>query len=422
VDMLDVGEYKFNLVSDDGASLHIDKELVIANDGIHKMNSATGTIFLGPGNHDLEILYFQGPAEMGIILRWSGGPQDFSRRVMDFAPKWYLLRLSPAEPTCELKAPSSNADGVPVSYGQIACHPSCMTCTPGSEAGTDCTTCNPAYTYFTVLNAKLGTGTCTKQLCPLCKPRECCDEKHAHFVIDQSSLNGVCMKHSDECAPHCISYHNLDKNTQEHICTKGCNQLIKLAIPREFLDISTLKPGEELKPKFDVIICQAEKMVTCVQFKGTPQSILSSSDTPEYSILPLMGEGSGSGSTALVQQGSTERTCSTEKTVQCAGVCPSLTDVESARIYSAGGTCTLDVIPKLECDREPATSKCITSSGGAFTCQAKDAAPLACSPDVIGYMRDFLACSCFLKHTGPDKQYCTRPRDEKACKIIASSF
>lgn len=55
------GDYKFRLVSDDGARLYIDKKLVIDNDGIHAVKSKEATVTLNAGMHHFRVDYFQGP-------------------------------------------------------------------------------------------------------------------------------------------------------------------------------------------------------------------------------------------------------------------------------------------------------------------------------------------------------------------------
>lgn len=55
------GDYEFRLVSDDGATLTIDNVPVIDNDGLHEPTEKRGKIRLLPGQHTIEVRYFQGP-------------------------------------------------------------------------------------------------------------------------------------------------------------------------------------------------------------------------------------------------------------------------------------------------------------------------------------------------------------------------
>jgi alpha-L-fucosidase len=60
--------YLFGLTSDDGASLWIDGELVVDNDGLHVPVEKSGSVALGAGAHAITIEYFNrtGGAELGL--------------------------------------------------------------------------------------------------------------------------------------------------------------------------------------------------------------------------------------------------------------------------------------------------------------------------------------------------------------------
>jgi hypothetical protein len=55
------GEYRFSLLSDDGARLRIGGELVIDNDGVHRASASSASATLTRGVHTIEVEYFQGP-------------------------------------------------------------------------------------------------------------------------------------------------------------------------------------------------------------------------------------------------------------------------------------------------------------------------------------------------------------------------
>lgn len=55
--------YTFRLLSDDGASLHIDGYPIIDNDGQHMPRSVQNTITLEAGEHEFSLFYYQGPPE-----------------------------------------------------------------------------------------------------------------------------------------------------------------------------------------------------------------------------------------------------------------------------------------------------------------------------------------------------------------------
>lgn len=66
------GEHAFRVFSDDGARLFVDGRLVVDNDGIHGPTSASGSVTLTPGEHDLVLEYFQGPRfDIALQLFWT---------------------------------------------------------------------------------------------------------------------------------------------------------------------------------------------------------------------------------------------------------------------------------------------------------------------------------------------------------------
>jgi|GEM_PF-2034235 len=89
------GVYEFRLVSDDGAKLFIDDKLVINNDGIHRVSSASGQVTLNASTHSFKLQYFQGP-RYAIALQLFVKAQNRSEAV--FPDVLFLLRppLPPA--------------------------------------------------------------------------------------------------------------------------------------------------------------------------------------------------------------------------------------------------------------------------------------------------------------------------------------
>lgn len=61
VTVTEAGSYRFRVISDDGAILRIDGDVVVDNDGQHGPTSAAALAHLEPGLHQLELRYFQGP-------------------------------------------------------------------------------------------------------------------------------------------------------------------------------------------------------------------------------------------------------------------------------------------------------------------------------------------------------------------------
>jgi hypothetical protein len=64
------GNYTFELQSSDGAILYIDAEEVINHDGTHGFTTATGSVFLSEGFHDITVHYFEATGGAGLELRW----------------------------------------------------------------------------------------------------------------------------------------------------------------------------------------------------------------------------------------------------------------------------------------------------------------------------------------------------------------
>jgi hypothetical protein len=67
------GLYKFYTKSDDGTKLYIDNNLVVINDGLHDMSiEKMGSIWLGPGRHQIKIEYFEKTGGEDISVSYSG--------------------------------------------------------------------------------------------------------------------------------------------------------------------------------------------------------------------------------------------------------------------------------------------------------------------------------------------------------------
>jgi hypothetical protein len=73
----DPGMYTFSLLSDDGAKLYIDDELVIDNDGVHPPLEKMSDIQLAGGLHRIRVSYFQGPKfQVALVLKIAGLGQE----------------------------------------------------------------------------------------------------------------------------------------------------------------------------------------------------------------------------------------------------------------------------------------------------------------------------------------------------------
>ena len=63
------GKYRFLLASDDGSKLYVDHKKVIDNDGIHAIQTETGSVNLKRGLHEIRVSYFQGPRyHLALVL------------------------------------------------------------------------------------------------------------------------------------------------------------------------------------------------------------------------------------------------------------------------------------------------------------------------------------------------------------------
>jgi hypothetical protein len=82
------GDYKFSLLSDDGAKLYIDDEVVIDNDGIHSPATVDGSVTLSGGIHHIRVSYFQGPRfQVALVLSVAGpGEQPRVFNTDEFKP------------------------------------------------------------------------------------------------------------------------------------------------------------------------------------------------------------------------------------------------------------------------------------------------------------------------------------------------
>jgi hypothetical protein len=73
----DPGLYSFALLSDDGAELYIDDQVVIDNDGLHPPLEMKGAIELAGGLHRIRVSYFQGPKfQIALVLKIAGPGQE----------------------------------------------------------------------------------------------------------------------------------------------------------------------------------------------------------------------------------------------------------------------------------------------------------------------------------------------------------
>jgi len=82
------GDYRFALVSDDGAKMYIDDEVVIDNDGVHPAARREGRVGLTSGVHRIRVSYFQGPRDGVALILEVARPGEHYRifNTRDFRP------------------------------------------------------------------------------------------------------------------------------------------------------------------------------------------------------------------------------------------------------------------------------------------------------------------------------------------------
>ncbi|WP_456408072.1 PA14 domain-containing protein [Caldithrix abyssi] len=66
------GIYTFFTESDDGSKLFIGDEEIVNNDGLHGMNEKSGQVALKKGLHKIEVVFFEGAVDEGLVVRWQG--------------------------------------------------------------------------------------------------------------------------------------------------------------------------------------------------------------------------------------------------------------------------------------------------------------------------------------------------------------
>jgi len=76
------GLYRFSLISDDGARLYIDDDVIVDNDGLHAPEERSANLQLAGGVHRIRVSYFQGPRyAVALVLSIAGPGEEY--RVFD---------------------------------------------------------------------------------------------------------------------------------------------------------------------------------------------------------------------------------------------------------------------------------------------------------------------------------------------------
>ena len=92
----------------------------------------------------------------------------------------------------------------------------------------------------------------------MCKPKSCCGAHHKHYVYNTESMEGVCVRHNDDCTAVCVP-READPS-KRRICSKGCNQMVKVQKPPSKVKTKGASSDAEL---FDIVVCQVDHRILC---------------------------------------------------------------------------------------------------------------------------------------------------------------
>ena len=99
------GVYTFETISDDGSRLYIGDELVVDNDGLHGMKSASGVVALAAGRHPITVTFFEKTGGDGLKVLVAG--PGLARRPVAHDMLCYDVPSAPRPaPGAKLPAPS----------------------------------------------------------------------------------------------------------------------------------------------------------------------------------------------------------------------------------------------------------------------------------------------------------------------------
>lgn len=88
------GNYRFSLLSDDGARLKLNNKVIIDNDGVHGPGARSASADLTRGEYEISLEYFQGPRFMVALVLAVSAPGEPWRifDMHDFRPPHDLER------------------------------------------------------------------------------------------------------------------------------------------------------------------------------------------------------------------------------------------------------------------------------------------------------------------------------------------
>ena len=201
---------------------------------------------------------------------------------------------------------------------------SCQIQHPSIAGPASCTMCHKGCSH-TIMDPKRNACTCTTKPCPMCKPKSCCGKHHKHYIYNTESMEGVCVRHNDDCTAVCAPQ-EADPN-KRRVCSKGCNRKLK---------VSKLKPKKGAttdEDLFDIIVCQVDHRIVCEPWRRSS------------------GGSNALGRRLLGKRGDSQASpCKTMKSVVPVARC---TDFDSD-VWNAGATCIANLAhhdKHPQCDR-----------------------------------------------------------------------
>jgi len=289
------------------------------------------------------------------IAQWGHGNPNHCRHCAGLYKSETLIcdscvKVQPNFDNFVENGPTSSVGKMQGEWGRQLCHKSCKTCVAGDTRPTACTSC-PGGTktlgkdsdtpwadcpaglpcHHTILDPKRNAGTCHVKPCAYCKPRSCCGPDHKHFVADPDSMAGVCVRHTDDCTPHCAT----SAQTGRSVCSKGCNNIVRLMA-------SSGKHGRDLGAALGagsgagiIAVCQAEKVVDC----PTGNQCQDKCDKHMEADIALFHN----------LPGQVIRRCKMQKKIECKAMCSSLSANEVAKLHNLGSTCITNVLQHPQC-------------------------------------------------------------------------
>jgi PA14 domain-containing protein len=91
------GLYRFALTSDDGSKLYIDDQMIVDNDGIHPVDTKSGSVDLAGGIHKIRVQYFQGPRLQVALVLQIAGPDDPEQALRVFSTEEFKPPANPED-------------------------------------------------------------------------------------------------------------------------------------------------------------------------------------------------------------------------------------------------------------------------------------------------------------------------------------